>query len=149
MSLRKFAGVAIGLRQEIALRDRALSGQFVLACSPATLGNSAAAVNAAIGGAAAKFTRTVVVKLTDTAGNIHTWFDGTFGIAASKVSAGGGLVAVADGASVATFVKGVASVVLEYTGTWAEGNTCTLTVTGSARLGYTVTNKTSVDTLVA
>jgi hypothetical protein len=140
-------GLQLELRREIALRDKALSGDLVLSVSPATLGSSAAAVNAAIGGAAAKFTRTVVIELQAANGDVHTWFDGTFAIAATKSSSG--TVAIAGGISVATLVNGRAVVTLEYTGTWASADTQTLTVTGGTKLGYTVSNKTSVDTLVA
>ena len=143
------ANTAADATQDAAatLRSKAMSGDIALKCTPATLGSSAAAVTAAIAGAALKFTRTVVVTLETAAGDVHTWFSGTRDIAVART--GSGTIAIAAAATAATFVNGSASVVMEYTGTWADTNTATLTVTGSTLLGHTVTNKTSVDTLVA
>lgn len=135
--------------KSVAQMEKALNGDMVLSCSPATLGSSAATVAAAIAGTASKFTRTVTLYLKDAAGNLHDWFDGALGIAVTEVTAGNGVSAIKDGASTVTFSKGVASVVIEYTGTWAAADTQTLTVTGSTRFGFAITNKTSVDTLVA
>lgn len=140
-------GKTLGLIDYLAVQQKAISGDMVLSVSPATLGSSAAAVTAAIGGAAGKFTRTVTIKLQTAAGQVHEWFQGTFAIAASKT--GSGTIAIAGGLSSATFVNGVATVTLEYTGAWASTNTATLTVTGGTKLGYTISDKTSVDTLVA
>lgn len=147
-NIKNKEGIQLELRNEVALRDKALSGDMVLVLSPATLGSSAAAVNAAIGGANAKFTRDVVIELQAANGDVHTWFDGTFAIAATKTSVAG-VIAIAGALTVATFVNGRTTITLEYTGTWAAADTATLTVTGSTKLGYTITNKTSVDTLVA
>lgn len=141
-------GFQLELRKEIALRDKAMSGDMVLVVSPATLGSSAAAVNAVIDGDDEKFTRDVRIELQAANGDVHTWFDGTFAIAATK-SSGSGAIAIAGGLSNATLKNGVAVVTLEYTGEWAEADTTTLTVTGGTKLGYTISNKTSVDTLVA
>lgn len=140
-------GFPLELRREILRRDKALSGDMLLVVSPATLASSAAAVNAAIGGAAAKFTRQVVVELQAANGERHDWFDGTFAIAATKSSSG--TIAIAGALSVATFVNGRATITLEYTGTWTAADTATFTITGGAKLGYTISNKTSVDTLAA
>lgn len=126
----------------------AIKGDMVLSATPATLGSSAAAVNAAIGGAGAKFTRNIVLNLKSVDGKLHDWYQGKMNIAATKSSTSG-VVAIAGSLSQATFVNGVATITLEYTGTWATADTCTLTVTGGNLLGYAITNKTSVDTLVA
>lgn len=141
-------GKVLGVVDYLAQQEKALSGDMVLVATPATLGSSAAAVNAAIGGAGAKFSRDIVIKLQDAAGNVHSWFNGTFAIAAAKVSTSG-VVAIAGGLSVATFVNGVATITLNYTGTWAAADTQTFTVTGSTKLGYTIADKTSKDTLAA
>jgi hypothetical protein len=140
-------GISVELRNEMALRDKAMSGDLVLVVSPATLGSSAEAVNGAIGGTAEKFVRTVVVELKTAGGLVHTWFDGTFGIGVADTSAG--TSAIAGSASTVALVNGRGSVVIEYTGTWSAEDTCTLTVTGATKMGYTIANKTSVDTLVA
>ena len=129
------------------LRSLALSGDIALACSPAATGSSAAAVAAAIAGTASKFTRTVTVSLVTAAGDVHSWFSGTRDIAAARV--GAGTIGIAASATAVTFVNGVATVVLEYTGTWAAENTATLTVTGGTLYEFTIENATSVDTLVA
>lgn len=130
------------------ITELAMSGNIVLVATPAVTGSSATAVNAAIAGTDAKFTRTVTLNLKTTGGTIHNWFSGSMNIAVAK-SSSAGVVAISGGATKATFVKGVANVTLEYTGTWVLGDTTTLTVTGGTVLGYTVTNKTSVDTLIA
>jgi len=132
----------------INLLADAMSKDITLSATPATLGSSAAAVNAAIAGAAEKFTRSVVVKLTNTEGELHTWFTGTFAIAATKSSTGG-TIAIAGGATAITLTNGQGSIVLEYTGEWAEGDTATLTITGGEVQSVTLGNKTSIDTLIA
>jgi hypothetical protein len=123
----------------------ALSGQLVLSITPATVGNSAAAVTTAIAGAG--FSRNVTIALVDASSNIHTWFDGTFAITIADTATGA--AAIRGGASVATFVNGVALITIDYTGTWASTNTSTFTITGGTKLGFTVADKTSVDTLIA
>lgn len=131
----------------LARLERALSGDLVLVCSPATKASSAAAVTTAIAGAG--FTRTVTVSLKNAAGDVHDWYDGTFAIAVSESTAGNGVSAIVGGGSTVTLVDGVGSVDIAYTGNWAAADTQTLTVTGGTKLGYTISNKTSVDTLVA
>jgi hypothetical protein len=132
---------------EDRLRRLALSGDMVFKATPATLGSSAAAVAAAIAGAAQKFTRTVTFTLETAAGERHTWYSGTVPLTIADTAAGA--AAIAAEATTATFAAGVATVVVEYTGTWAQGNTSTLTLDVGAPLGYTLVDKTSVDTLVA
>lgn len=127
--------------------ENGLSGDITIVPIPATLGSSAAVVNAAIQGEEEKFARSVHVKLVDTSGSIHKWFNGYLTVAASKNSTSG-TVAIKDGATSMPLVNGEGDVIIEYTGTWAEGDTATLTVSGTV-LGYTLTQKTSVDTLVA
>lgn len=145
----KKEGFPLELRKQLELRDKAMSGDMVLVLTPATLGSSAAAVTAAIGGAAAKFTRDIRVELQTAAGEVHTWFDGTFAAAGSEVTAGDGTADIAAAGTTVTLVNGVGTVTLEYIGTWAAADTATLTVTGGTLLGHTIANKTSVDTLVA
>lgn len=137
------------LHDYLAIMEKGLAGDLVLTCTPATPGSSAAAVTAAIGGSAAKFTRTVEVSLHTAAGDIHEWFNGTFAIGIEEETVGNGTAAIADSATVVTLVNGVGTVTIEYIGTWASGDTSALAVTGGTKLGYTVADKTSVDTLVA
>lgn len=129
--------------------EKALAGDMVLVLTPATTGSSAAAVTAAIGGAAGKYTRQVKVELKSAAGEVHEWFNGTFAIGVAEVTAGNGVAAIADSATTVELVEGVGTVTIEYTGAWAAADTQTLTVTGGEKLGYAISNKTSVDTLIA
>jgi len=127
--------------------ERAMAGEIALIVSPATLGSSAADVNAAIA-TDDKFVRRVKVELKASAdGDIHQWFTGSFSAAVAKT--GNGAAAIADNGDSVELENGVGYVDIEYTGTWAEGDTCTLTITGGTIMGYSVSNKTSVDTLVA
>jgi hypothetical protein len=113
-------GIQVQLRHEIATRDKAMSGDLAWVCEPATAASSAAAVNAAIGGAAAKFTRQVSIRLQRANGDRHSWFDGTVAIAAARTGAGTIALAAAD-ASPVTFTNGERVVTLEYTGAWQGG----------------------------
>ncbi|MGG1554993.1 hypothetical protein [Paenibacillus ferrarius] len=140
-------GKTHGLLEYLGIMERGLAGDMVLAVSPATTSSSAAAVTATIGGSVAKYTRSITIKLQTATGEVHEWFQGTFAIAASKT--GSGTLGIAGGLTSATFVDGVAAVTLEYTGTWEVADTATLTITGGTKLGYTISNKTSVDTIVA
>ena len=114
------------------VKEKAMSGDLVLAPSPATLANSAAAINAAIAAAQDdKFKRTVEVELQTEGGDSHEWFNGTFAIAATETTAGNGVSAIAESASTITMVNGKGSVVVEYTGTWAGGTKQVETATAS------------------
>jgi hypothetical protein len=143
------AGRVRGIIEYLEIQQKGMSGDMVLVASPIALGSSAAAVTAAIAGAAAKFTRDVTITLKTAAGEVHSWFNGTFAIAIAEVTAGSGVSAIAGGVAVATFVNGVATVTINYTGVWAAADTQTFTITGSTKLGYAIANKTSVDTLIA
>lgn len=148
-AIKNKEGFQLELRKEMELRDKAMSGDIVLVVSPAALGSSAAAVNAAIAGADAKFSRDIVIELQAANGDVHSWFDGTLAIADTEVTAGSGTVSIAGSITVATLVNGRAVVTLEYIGAWAAADTATLTVTGGTILGYNIANKSSTDTLVA
>ena len=143
-------GVQPELRRVVSDTTDALSaaaiGDMVIVATPATLGSSAAAVNAAIA-ADGQFDRTVVVTLETAAGAIHNWFNGTFAIAGSEVTAGDGTADTT--ALTVTVVNGVGTCVLRYIGAWAAADTATLTVTGDTIFGAVVANATSVDTLIA
>lgn len=142
-------GKTSGMFEYLQSVEKGLNGDLVLVATPATLGSSAAVVAAAIAGAAAKFTREITIELQSADGELHDWFNGTFAILKAEVTVGTGTAAIAGALTVATFVNGRAKVTLEYIGTWAAADTATLTITGSTKLGYDITNKTSVDTLVA
>lgn len=123
---------------------------------PATEGNSAAAVNAEII-ANAKFVQTVTIELRNEDDEVLTAFNGSVGpvgvLSIADTSAAG--AAAIDPASVNAddkpiFVNGVATVLINYTGTFAGAETVTLTLTNTvmteANGGDTVT---FVDTLIA
>ncbi|MDF2881583.1 MAG: hypothetical protein K0R54_2140 [Clostridiaceae bacterium] len=128
--------------------EKALNGDMVLVLSPATTGSSAATVNAAIGGSNAKYTRKVTVSVKTAAGEVCSFINGTFAIAATKTSTNG-VIAISGSATTVTISEGIGTVTLEYTGTWVAADTQTLTITGGTKLGYTIANKTSIDTLIA
>lgn len=137
---------ATALETRAALIEKALQGDMVLVVTPATDGSSAAAITAAIL-ADGKFVRTVHVELQTAAGEVHTWYDGTFAAAGTEVTAGDGTAPTA--AATVALVNGAGDIDQEYIGAWAAADTATVTITGGTKLGYTIANKTSVDTVVA
>jgi len=145
--IKNMLGVQPRLRQYLAEENTGLSGDLVLVLDPATLGNSAAAVATAIAGDG--FSRDVIVELQNAAGQVQEWFTGSLAIAVTDVTAGNGTSAIKDSATTVLLTNGRGFVTINYVGTWAAADTETLTVTGGTILGYTVSNKTSVDTLVA
>jgi hypothetical protein len=125
-----------------------VSGDMIITPSPATLGSSAAAVNTAIAGAG--FSRTVSITLKNTAGATLYPFSGTLPIAVTEDTDGDGTSNIEGGGSTVAFVSGVASVEINYVGTWAADDTQTLTVGDTSTiLGFAVADATSVDTLVS
>lgn len=147
MVLEHRLGIQPATREELAIIYKLLNGDMALSLSPATLGSSAAAVNTAIAGDG--FSRDVEITLVDSSGNIYDNIDFTFAVAVAAVTAGDGDCALEGAISNITLSNGKATVTINYTGTWAADDTSTLTVTGGTHLGYSITNKTSVDTLVA
>lgn len=132
------------VESDIELLSSMIGGDIEIAVDPVTLGSSAAAVNAAIAGDG--FTRTVAVSIVNSNDDVLP-YNKTLPIEVVAVTDGDGDASVVG--STVTFVNGVASVVITYTGAWAAADTCTLTVGDtSSILGYSVSNKTSVDTLV-
>jgi hypothetical protein len=134
---------------EDRLRALAASGDLVFSISPATTGSSTAAVLAAIAGTAGKYTRVITMKLVTAAGEVHTWYSGVKTVGVAENAAGANAIEGTLTSTSVKFVNGVATATLAYTGTWAEGNVSTFTLTGGTTLGYTTADKTSVDTLVA
>ena len=133
----------------MSVLEKGINGDMVLEATPAILGSSAAAVTSAIASEALKFVRPVTVTLKTVAGEVCTFLNGTFAIAVAEVTGGTGTAALAGGVSTITLVNGVGTVNIEYIGVWASGDTQTFTVTGGEKMGYTIANKTSVDTLIA
>lgn len=124
-----------------------LSGDIALSVTPATLGSSAATINAGIAGDG--FSREVDCAVVDGSGNVLTYFNGSLPVAVS-VSTNGTEAANIGGASSLTFVDGEASITINYTGTWVAADTCTLTLGSTSSIaGKTVADDTSIDTVVA
>lgn len=123
-----------------------VNGDFSLSVTPATLGSSAGAVNTAIAGDG--FTRTVVCKVLDGGDEAVRGFNTTLPVAVVATTAGDGDATIS-GATL-TFTEGVASIVITYTGTWAEADTCVFTLGNTSEIaGVSVADKTSTDTLIA
>jgi hypothetical protein len=89
------------------------------------------------------YTRTVYVSLQDGSGNYHTWFTGKLTQAITQT--GSGTANIVGGGTTLQFTKGVATVQVQCTGTWASTNTNTLTISGTL-LGNTLSSVTSVET---
>lgn len=125
-----------------------LDSDLVLNVTPATLGSSAEAVNTAIAGDG--FTRDVVCKLVDGNGDALTYFNGSLPISIAVDTAGTGDASLPENATSLTFVEGVATTTITYTGAWAEADTSTFTLGNTSSIaGVSLANKTSVDTLIA
>jgi hypothetical protein len=125
--------------------EKAMAGDLVLVLSPATLSNSAAAVNAAVGGAAEKFVRTVLVELQAADGTVHEWYTGELAAAVTETTAGDGTSAIADSATKVSLENGQGTIDIEYTGAWSGGTkqvetaTCAGTITTAGNAKVTVT----------
>lgn len=138
---------SVTVNENIDVMASAMSGDILIQVTPETTGSSAAAVSAAIAGAGEKYTREVIVKLVNSGGDVHTWFNGTLAIAGSETTVGDGTADTAE--ETVTLVNGVGTCALEYIGVWAEADDATVTVTGGKILGYSIADATSVDTLIA
>lgn len=128
--------------------------------SPASIGNSAAAVNAAIGGVDAKFVQTITLTLKDADGFVLKDFNGSVGpvgVLTLATDSASGLVAFdattiqdVNGNDKPIFVNGVATIKVEYTGAWLATETVTVTITEALMAESNGgAAQTVVDTLVA
>lgn len=93
----------------------------------------------------AGMTQDIVLRLGDSDGIEHDWFNGDLAVA--FVTSADGVAGDADGAPIikATFVKGVAQFTVYYSGTFANAETVTLTVgTSDVVMGKTLTAKAGV-----
>jgi hypothetical protein len=136
MAVKNMIGVAPELRRYLEIKDKALAGDIVMSITPATV--TPAPTSAA-------WTRNVLIKFTTAAGEVHEWLNDTF---ANTLAIGDTATPNATIASTTlTIVNGVAAVVVTgAAGTWANGETDTLTVSNCTVLGVTVTGGTSVET---
>lgn len=140
MSFIKESGLPPALRDEQNLRDKAMAGDLVFVCTPATVDRKAAST---------AWSRTVVVELKTAAGEVHTWFNKAIatGVSIADTSTAGTATIPS---TTLTFVNGRASVVVSsVAAAWVAEETNTLTVAQATILGYTVASKTSVETIIA
>lgn len=130
-------GIPPEIRNEVILRDKALSGDMVFVVKPATISTPATS---------AAWTRDVVIELKTAAGQIHTWFNKaiTTGVSIADTSTAGTATIPS---TTLTFVKGRATVTISgNANNWLATENDTLTIAAATILGYTVASKTSVET---
>ena len=133
-------GIQIAVREELSLRDKALSGDIVMVIDPETVAPLPTAV---------AWTRSVKISIQSAAGEVHNWLNQAY---ATTVSVGD--TSTAGTATIAsttlTIVDGEATIVV--TGDladWLATETDTLTLGNITVLGVTVTGGTSVETFTA
>jgi hypothetical protein len=130
-------GIQKEVRDEISIRDKAMSGDITIEILTADV---APAPTAAI------WSYTVNFQLIDTNGNVHNWYNGDIVAAASDTSAAG--TAAVDDTSPAV-VNGVGSVVLSGdAAAWLDTETALCTLNGTV-LGKTLANKVFTVTFTA
>jgi hypothetical protein len=125
---------------DIEMMGKALSGDLVFTVTPATTTRAAGTY---------AISRDVTVKLTDADGNVHTWFNKAIsnGCSVGDTSTAG-TAAIAN--TTLTFVNGVATkTVTAASAAWVAAETNTLTIAQATIAGYTVAQKTSVETITA
>jgi hypothetical protein len=124
-----------------------MSGDVEIDVSPATCGTL-------LSGLVSSADRVVTIQLQKADGTPFTNFTGSLPVGVIANTAGDGDCALAGTITEVDFVAGVATVTIEYTGTWAAEDTCTLTVEDTTTLAgedfdVDVADATSVDTLIA
>ena len=117
----------------------AAAGDMQIEIVPATVNRTATA---------AAWTRTVKLRLKNTAGITHDWFNKSVTSAVSIADTSTAGVASIPSTTL-VWVNGEASVVVSGTAAaWLATETDTLTVADMTVMGYTVTGGTSVETIV-
>lgn len=140
MSLIQGVAIQPQLRDEIALRDKGMSGDIVFSITPATVTSDPTS---------AAWTRDVVIEVQDASGNVHTWLNEdyatTLAIAddstAGEATIESTTLSLVNGRAVVTVSGDEAD--------WLDTETDTLTVSNITVMGYTVTGGTSVETFTA
>jgi hypothetical protein len=128
-------GIQLAARQELLLRDKAMSGDMVLTISPATVAPAPRAT---------AWTRTVTITLKTAGGDTHTWYNGTLTVSIADTSSAG-TATITD--TTPNMVNGVCTVVISSgAAAWLNSETDTLTVSNQTILGSTITGGTSVET---
>lgn len=138
---KRINGTGLTANQELALMQKAMSGDIVMVVSPDTTGTGATSDG---------FTRDVTVSIETAIGEVHGWANAAI---TAKVAltmsdtAGTGDATIAS--TTLTLVNGVANITITGTGVWAADETNTLTISAIELCGMSVTGDTSVDTIVA
>lgn len=130
-------GIQPSVRDQFDIRDSALAGDLIFVVTPATVAPAPRAT---------AWTRTVLIELKNTAGQIHTWFNKAIatGVSIADTSTAGTATIPS---TTLTFVNGKATVVVSGDAqAWLNAETDTLTIAAATVLGYTVASKTSVET---
>jgi len=136
----KREGIAPRIRAEIALRDKALSGDIVMVIDPETVAPVPTA---------AAWTRNVKISLQTAAGEVHNWLDHAYATTASIANDSTAGTATIPSTTL-TLVNGEATIVVSGdAAAWLDTETDTLTIGNITVLGYTVTGGTSVETFTA
>lgn len=130
-------GFSPELRKYEIIRNKALAGDMVFKCTPATVAPAPRAT---------AWTRTVVITLETSDGEVHEWFNKniTSGVSISDTSTAGTATIAS---TTLSFKQGKATVVITGSAhSWLDAETDTLTIAQATILGYTVASKTSVET---
>jgi len=140
MNIKDLQGIPLELRRELIIFGKGASADMSLSITPATTTRPATA---------AAWTRRVTVRLVTAAGEVHSWFNGSFVTTASIAN-----TSVAGTATIPSttlsFVDGVANIIVSGdAAAWLNGETNTLTIGNITVLGTTVTGGTSVETITA
>lgn len=133
-------GIQPAIRDELEIRDKAMAGDMLWVVSPATV--TPVPTSEA-------WTRTVAIELQTADGEVHEWFSDEIasGVSIEHTSSAGTATIPS---TTLTVVNGKASVVVSGDAEdWLADETDTLTVEDATILGYTVGEKTSVETFTA
>jgi len=123
-----------------------INAGFELKVNIPTLGNSAGAITTAIAGDG--FTRSLYCQVLDADGEEVKSFNSALPVTAVATAEGDGDSTLES--ATLQFENGHATVIITYTGTWADEDVCTFTLGSTSKIaGVSVDDKTSVDTLVA
>lgn len=136
-SIDNKSGIQPAVRDELKLRDKALSGDIVMVIDPETVAPLPTSE---------AWTRNVTISIETASGEVHDWLNQSYATTlsiADTSTAGTATIA----STTLTLVNGKATVVVSGDAAdWLNTETDTLTVGNITVLGYTVTGGTSVET---
>jgi hypothetical protein len=105
---------------------------------------SAATLNIAKAVADLNATRRVRIRVVDSLGNVHKWFNKTITTAITKSGTG-----TVTNVTTCDIAEGEGVILVATQGTWAAGNTQTVTASAQTILGMSVLAKTNMATITA